>query len=124
MLQRVLLFSKDSLFNKIISELLISLEVYELEIVKEFQPKKNSLKFNKSDIPIFYVSEKNILDDFIIFLSSQSYKGSYIVFNSNNEEINMGESKALFFNTPFGNVVILYDLISLPSISLAPKLIF
>ena len=101
MLQRVLLFSKDNLFNKIISDFLISLGGYELEIIKEFQPKKNSLKFNKSDIPIFYVSEKNILDDFIIFLSSQSYKGAYIVFNSNNEEINIGESKALFFHTPF-----------------------
>tara|TARA_B100001142_G_scaffold313568_1_gene350175 strand:- start:1670 stop:2338 length:669 start_codon:yes stop_codon:yes gene_type:complete len=101
MLQRVLLFSKDKLFNKIISDLLISLGSYEIEIVKDFQSEKNSLKFNKSDIPIFYVSEKNILDDFIIFLSSQSYKGSYIVFNSNNEEINMVESKALLFDTPF-----------------------
>ena len=101
MLQRVLLFSKDKLFNKIISDLFISLGSYELEVVRDFQPKKNSFKFNKSDIPIFYISEKNILDDFIVFLSSQSYKEPYIVFNSNNEEINMEESKALFFDTPF-----------------------
>ena len=75
MLQRVLLFSKDNLFNKIISDFLISLGGYELEIIKEFQPKKNSLKFNKSDIPIFYVSEKNILDDFIIFCLASLTKG-------------------------------------------------
>ena len=101
MTQRVVLFSKDKLFNKIINDLLISAGSYELEVVKEFQKKKNSFNFNESDIPIFFVSKKNILDDFIIFLSSQSYKGTYIVFNSNNEERNMRESKALFFYTPF-----------------------
>ena len=101
MIQRVLLFSKDKLFNKIINDLLTSVGSYELEVVKEFQKKKNLFNFNESDIPIFFVSKKNILDDFIIFLSNQSYKGTYIVFNSNNEERNMGESKALFFNIPF-----------------------
>ena len=101
MTKSILLFSKDKFFNKTISDLLIGEGSYELKIIKEFQLKKNSLKFNKSDIPIFFVSEKNILDDFIIFLSNQSYKGTYIVFNSNNKERKMKESKALFFNTPF-----------------------
>tara|TARA_B110000003_G_scaffold257636_1_gene276132 strand:- start:480 stop:1148 length:669 start_codon:yes stop_codon:yes gene_type:complete len=97
----ILLFSKDKFFNKTISDLLVGAGSYEINIIKEFQAKKNSFRFNKSDIPIFFVSEKNILDDFIIFLSNQSYKGTYIVFNSNNEERNMRESRALFFNTPF-----------------------
>ena len=97
----ILLFSKDKFFNKTINDLLVGAGSYEINIIKEFQAKKNSFKFNKSDIPIFFVSEKNILDDFIIFLSNQSYKGTYIVFNSNNEERNMRESRALFFNTPF-----------------------
>jgi hypothetical protein len=40
------------------------------------------------------VSKKNNLDDFVIFLSNQSYKGIYIVFGSKKEESNFTEEQS------------------------------
>ena len=76
-------------------------EAMSLRLSKSFRKKRIYLILMRMIYLFFLSRKKNVLDDFIIFLSSQSYKGTYIVFNSNNDERNVGESKALFFNTPF-----------------------
>ena len=93
MTQSVLLFSNDKTFNEIISDSFSGSAIYKLQIIREFMSKKNIMKFNENDIPVLLISKKNNLDDFVIFLSNQSYKGIYIVFCSKKEESNLPRTK-------------------------------
>ena len=88
MTQSVLLFSNDKTFNEIISDSFSGSVIYKLQIIREFMSKKNIMKFNENDIPVLLISKKNNLDDFVTFLSNQSYKGIYIVFGLKKEESN------------------------------------
>ena len=101
MTQSVLLFSNDKTFNEIISDSFLGSGIYKLQIISEFMSKKNIMKFNENDIPVLLISKKNNLDDFVIFLSNQSYKGIYIVFGLKKEERNFTENKAIFIDIPF-----------------------
>ena len=113
MTQRVLLFSNDKIFNEIISDSFLGSGIYKLQIISEFMSKKNIVKFNENDIPVLLVSKKNNLDDFVIFLSNQSYKGIYIVFGSKKEERNFTENKAVFIDIPFSLIELMQALHSI-----------
>jgi hypothetical protein len=110
MTQSVLLFSNDKIFNEIISDSFLGSGIYKLQIISEFMSKKNIVKFNENDIPVLLVSKKNNLDDFVIFLSNQSYKGIYIVFGSKKEERNFTENKAVFIDIPFSLIELMQAL--------------
>jgi hypothetical protein len=113
MTQSVLLFSNDKIFNEIISDSFLGSGIYKLQIISEFMSKKNIVKFNENDIPVLLVSKKNNLDDFVIFLSNQSYKGIYIVFGSKKEERNFTENKAVFIDIPFSLIELMQALHSI-----------
>jgi len=110
MTQSVLLFSNDKIFNEIISDSFLGSGIYKLQIISEFMSKKNIVKFNENDIPVLLVSKKNNLDDFVIFLSNQSYKGIYIVFGSKKEERNFTKNKAIFIDIPFSLIELMQAL--------------
>ena len=57
--------------------------------------------------------KKNNLDDFVIFLSNQSYKGIYIVFGLKKEERNFTENKAIFIDIPFSLIELMQALHSI-----------
>jgi len=113
MTQSVLLFSNDKIFNEIISDSFLGSGIYKLQIISEFMSKKNIVKFNENDIPVLLISKKNNLDDFVIFLSNQSYKGIYIVFGSKKEERNFTENKAVFIDIPFSLIELMQALHSI-----------
>ena len=113
MTQSVLLFSNDKIFNEIISDSFLGSGIYKLQIISEFMSKKNIVKFNENDIPVLLVSKKNNLDDFVIFLSNQSYKGIYIVFGSKKEERNFTKNKAIFIDIPFSLIELMQALHSI-----------
>ena len=50
---------------------------------------------------MFFVSNNNSLDDFQDFLSKQFFKGTFIVFNSNKEDLCQENTNALSFDLPF-----------------------
>ena len=110
MTQSVLLFSNDKTFNEIISDSFSGSVIYKLQIIREFMSKKNIMKFNENDIPVLLISKKNNLDDFVIFLSNQSYKGIYIVFGLKKEERNFTENKAVFIDIPFSLIELMQAL--------------
>ena len=87
MTQRVLLFSKDTIFNSIINDLLSDSETFCLQVVENFQLNKDNLKLTEGDIPIFFVSNDTSLDRFQDFLSKKSFKSTFIVFNSSKEDL-------------------------------------
>ena len=113
MTQSVLLFSNDKTFNEIISDSFSGSVIYKLQIIREFMSKKNIIKFNENDIPVLLISKKNNLDDFVIFLSNQSYKGIYIVFGLKKEERNFTENKAIFIDIPFSLIELMQALHSI-----------
>ena len=113
MTQSVLLFSNDKTFNEIISDSFSGSVIYKLQIIREFMSKKNIMKFNENDIPVLLISKKNNLDDFVIFLSNQSYKGIYIVFGLKKEERNFTENKAIFIDIPFSLIELMQALHSI-----------
>jgi hypothetical protein len=113
MTQSVLLFSNDKIFNEIISDSFSGSGIYKLQIIREFMSKKNTVKFKENDIPVLLISKKNNLDDFVIFLSNQSYKGIYIVFGSKKEERNFTENKAVFIDIPFSLIELMQALHSI-----------
>lgn len=113
MTQSVLLFSNDKIFNEIISDSFSGSGIYKLQIIREFMSKKNTVKFKENDIPVLLISKKNNLDDFVIFLSNQSYKGIYIVFGLKKEERNFTENKAIFIDIPFSLIELMQALHSI-----------
>ncbi len=98
MTQRILIFSENKTFNKIINELLVDLRIFELNFFNTFSSDK---KINGDDIPILFCSEKDSLSGFQDFLKNQVFKNTYIVFNSKKEEKSEDNSGALFLNIPF-----------------------
>ena len=113
MTQSVLFFSNDKIFNEIISDSFSGSGIYKLQIIREFMSKKNTVKFKENDIPVLLISKKNNLDDFVIFLSNQSYKGIYIVFGLKKEERNFTENKAIFIDIPFSLIELMQALHSI-----------
>ena len=113
MTQSVLLFSNDKTFNEIISDSFSGSGIYKLQIIREFMSKKNTVKFKENDIPVLLISKNNNLDDFVNFLSNQSYKGIYIVFGSKKEESNFTENKAIFIDIPFSLIELMQALHSI-----------
>ena len=101
MTKRVLLFSDDKIFNSVINDLFDDSETFSFMIVKDFKFNKVKLSLNEEDIPMFFVSNNNSLDDFQDFLSKQFFKGTFIVFNSNKEDLCQENTNALSFDLPF-----------------------
>lgn len=101
MTKRVLLFSDDKIFNSVINDLFDDSETFSFMIVKDFKLNKVKPSLNEEDIPMFFVSNNNSLDDFQDFLSKQFFKGTFIVFNSNKEDLCQENTNALSFDLPF-----------------------
>ena len=101
MTKRVLLFSDDKIFNSVINDLFDDSETFSFMIVKDFKFNKVKPSLNEEDIPMFFVSNNNSLDDFQDFISKQFFKGTFIVFNSNKEDLCQENTNALSFDLPF-----------------------
>ena len=101
MTKRVLLFSDDKIFNSVINDLFDDSETFSFMIVKDFKLNKVKPSLNEEDIPMFLVSNNNSLDDFQDFISKQFFKGTFIVFNSNKEDLCQENTNALSFDLPF-----------------------
>lgn len=79
----------------------INSESFELLIIKDFISKKQNVKINDDDIPMFLYSDEFLLDNFIEYLTSEGFKNSFIIFNLDKDEKNNKKNKALYISTPF-----------------------
>lgn len=100
MTQRVLLFSDDKTFNSIINDLFNDSEVFYFVLIEDFKSNKRKFQLNEDDIPMFFESHDNSFNNFKDFLTKQFFKGAFIVFNSNKEELSQEHPKALSLDIP------------------------
>ena len=100
MTQRVLLFSDDKIFNSIINDLFDDSEIFYFVLIEDFKFNKRKPQLNEGDIPMFLESIDNSFDNFKDFLTKQFFKDTFIVFNSNKEELSQEHPKALSLDLP------------------------
>ncbi len=100
MTQRVLLFSNDKIFNSIINDLFDDSEIFYFVLIEDFKSNKRKPQLNEEDIPMFLESIDNSFDNFKEFLTKQFFKDTFIVFNSNKEELSQEHPKALSLDLP------------------------
>lgn len=100
MSQRLLLFSKDKVFNSIASELFASSQVFQIEVTEKFTSEKNNIEPNKNDVLLFFSSGKGSTKEFKSFLSKKSLNSPLLIINLSEEEEVFKENKTLYFDLP------------------------
>ena len=98
--QRLLLFSKDKVFNSIASELFASSQVFQIEVTEKFTSEKNNIEPNKNDVLLFFSSGKGSTKEFKSFLSKKSLNSPLLIINLSEEEEVFKENKTLYFDLP------------------------
>jgi|TARA_B110000444_G_scaffold171820_1_gene160578 DNA-binding response OmpR family regulator len=84
------------------NDFFIKSKSFELFTIENFPSKK--IKINNEDIPLFFNSEEDLLDDFKKYLSSEGFKKIFIIFNSNKDEKEHENNKILYFTIPISFV--------------------
>tara|TARA_B110000444_G_scaffold258934_1_gene301217 strand:+ start:1672 stop:2325 length:654 start_codon:yes stop_codon:yes gene_type:complete len=95
-----MLFSKNKIFNSAINDLFINSYTFELNIFDQFLANKENIDLAQSDIPMLFCSKENTQKEFQNFLKNKSFKNTYIVFNSPEENKIKDKNKALPLDLP------------------------